>query len=62
MAYQPPLVRRAIRCALTVGGGAITNPGRYLVLVPPDQRRHRASGTPYFTANPGDDYEAGTAR
>jgi hypothetical protein len=44
--------------ALTVGGGAIDNPGRYLVLVPPINGATAASGTPYFTANPGDPYRA----
>jgi hypothetical protein len=46
------------RHALTVGGGAITNPGRYLVLVPPINGATAASGTPYFTANPGDPFHA----
>jgi hypothetical protein len=44
--------------ALTVGGGAITNPGRYLVLIPPINGASGLSGTPYFTANPGDPYQA----
>jgi len=43
---------------LTVGGGAITNPGRYLVLVPPVNGATAFSGTPYFTAAPGDKYGA----
>jgi hypothetical protein len=43
---------------LTMGGGQITNPGRYLVLVPPINGATAASGTPYFTANPGDQYRA----
>jgi len=43
---------------LTVGGGAITNPGRYLVLLPPINGATALSGTPYFTANPGDPYQA----
>jgi hypothetical protein len=43
---------------VTLGGGAITNPGRYLVLVPPVNGATAASGTPYFTANPGDSYNA----
>jgi hypothetical protein len=46
------------RLALTLGGGAIDNPGRYLVLVPPVNGATAASGTPYFTANPGDQYSA----
>jgi len=44
--------------ALTLGGGAIDNPGRYLVLVPPINGATAASGTPYFTANPGDPFRA----
>ena len=44
--------------ALTVGGGAISNPGRYLVLLPPINGASAASGTPYFTENPGDSYSA----
>ncbi len=43
---------------LTIGGGAITNPGRYLVLLPPINGATAFSGTPYFTANPGDTYRA----
>jgi hypothetical protein len=39
---------------LTVGGGAITNPGRYLVLMPPINGATAYSGTPYFTYNAGD--------
>ena len=44
--------------ALTVGGGAINNPGRYLVLMPPINGATAFSGTPYFTLNPGDPYKA----
>jgi len=43
---------------LTLGGGQIDNPGRYLVLVPPINGATAASGTPYFTQNPGDPYRA----
>jgi hypothetical protein len=46
------------RVGLTVGGGAITNPGRYLVLIPPVNGATAATGTPYFTANPGDPFDA----
>ncbi len=42
----------------TVGGGAINNPGRYLVLMPPINGATAYSGTPYFTASPGDPYKA----
>jgi hypothetical protein len=43
---------------VTVGGGKINNPGRYLVLLPPINGATAASGTPYFTENPGDPYKA----
>ena len=43
---------------LSVGGGAITNPGRYLVLLPPINGATAFSGTPYFTENPGDPFKA----
>jgi Putative beta-barrel porin-2, OmpL-like. bbp2 len=43
---------------LTIGGGQINNPGRYLVLLPPINAATAATGTPYFTENPGDPYKA----
>ncbi|HEY2824928.1 MAG TPA: outer membrane beta-barrel protein [Gemmatimonadales bacterium] len=43
---------------LTLGGGAMTNPGRYLVLMPPINGATAFSGTPYFTENPGDQFKA----
>ena len=43
---------------MTFGGGAIDNPGRYLVLLPPINGATAASGTPYFTENPGDPFKA----
>jgi Putative beta-barrel porin-2, OmpL-like. bbp2 len=46
---------------LTVGGGQINNPGRYLVLVPPingETAASAAQNSPYFTANPGDPFKA----
>jgi Putative beta-barrel porin-2, OmpL-like. bbp2 len=46
------------RFGLTVGGGLITNPGRYLVLLPPINGATAFSGTPYFTENPGDPFRA----
>ncbi|MGO9126797.1 MAG: outer membrane beta-barrel protein [Terriglobales bacterium] len=46
------------RYGFTVGGGKINNPGRYLVLLPPINGANAASGTPYFTENPGDPYKA----
>ena len=46
------------RFGLTLGGGKINNPGRYLVLLPPINGATAASGTPYFTENPGDPFKA----
>src|SRR6202043_78666 len=46
------------RYGLTIGGGKINNPGRYLVLLPPIDGATAASGTPYFTENPGDIFKA----
>jgi len=43
---------------LTVGGGSIDNPGRYLVLLPPINGATAASGTPYFSTNPGTQFHA----
>jgi Putative beta-barrel porin-2, OmpL-like. bbp2 len=44
--------------AVTLGAGEINNPGRYLVLLPPINGATAASGTPYFTENPGDPFKA----
>jgi hypothetical protein len=38
---------------LTLGGGQMSNPGRYLTLLPPIDGAWAASGTPYFTESPG---------
>jgi len=46
------------RYAVTIGGGKMNNPGRYLVLLPPINGATAVSGTPYFTENPGDPYKA----
>jgi Putative beta-barrel porin-2, OmpL-like. bbp2 len=46
---------------LTVGGGQINNPGRYLVLIPPingEGAISAATSSPYFTGNPGDPFKA----
>ena len=43
---------------LTLGGGVVNNPGRYLVLLPPINGANATSGTPYFTENPGDPFKA----
>jgi hypothetical protein len=39
--------------AVTVGGGFMNNPGRYLALSPPINGATAASGSPYFTQQPG---------
>ena len=44
------------RYALTVGGGQINNPGRYLVLVPAINGATALTGTAYFPENPGQPY------
>jgi hypothetical protein len=47
--------------AFTLGGGAINNPGRYLVLLPPINGMTAPSAainSPYFTENPGDPFKA----
>jgi len=44
--------------AFTLGGGQMSNPGRYLTLLPPINGATATSGTPYFTENPGDQYTA----
>jgi hypothetical protein len=46
---------------LTVGGGQINNPGRYLVLIPPingESALSAVTNSPYFTGNPGDPFKA----
>jgi hypothetical protein len=40
--------------AVTLGGGQMNNPGRYLTLLPPINNATATSGTPYFTENGGD--------
>jgi hypothetical protein len=44
--------------AVTLGGGTMSNPGRYLVLMPPINGATALSGSPYFTENPGDQFSA----
>jgi hypothetical protein len=39
--------------AVTLGGGQMTNPGRYLTLLPPINGATAATGSPYFTESPG---------
>lgn len=43
---------------VTIGGGAMNNPGRYLTLLPPINGATAITGTPYFTQNPGDQFKA----
>jgi hypothetical protein len=46
---------------LTVGGGQINNPGRYLVLLPPingETAPSAAINSPYFPENPGNPFKA----
>jgi len=43
---------------ITLGGGAMANPGRYLTLLPPINGSDAITGSPYFTQNPGDPYKA----
>jgi len=57
MAYQRAWFHKDL-FGLTLGGGAITNPGRYLVLLPPINGATAITGTPYFTESPGDKYKA----
>ena len=39
--------------AVTLGGGFMNNPGRYLALTPPINGATAATGSPYFTQQPG---------
>ena len=40
--------------AITLGGGLMNNPGRYLTLLPPINGATAITGTPYYTENAGD--------
>jgi hypothetical protein len=53
MAYQRFWFKKDV-WAITLGGGQMTNPGRYLTLLPPINAATAVTGTPYFTENPGD--------
>ncbi|HEY6769570.1 MAG TPA: outer membrane beta-barrel protein [Candidatus Sulfotelmatobacter sp.] len=44
--------------AITVGGGAFDNPGRYLTLLQPINGADAISGSPYFPASPGSQFKA----
>jgi hypothetical protein len=43
---------------MTLGGGVLDNPGRYLTLLPPINGATAVSGSPYFPAYPGSVYKA----
>ncbi|MGO9435764.1 MAG: outer membrane beta-barrel protein [Terracidiphilus sp.] len=53
MAYQRFWFKKDI-WAITLGGGQMTNPGRYLTLLPPINNATAVTGSPYFTENGGD--------
>ncbi len=53
MAYNRFWFKRDLY-AVTIGGGFMNNPGRYLTLLPPINGATAFSGTPYFTENAGD--------
>jgi len=46
------------RHAITLGGGQMNNPGRYLTLLPSINGATATTGTPYFTENAGDAAQA----
>jgi hypothetical protein len=43
---------------LTIGGGQMNNPGRYLMLLPPINGADAISGSPYLPASPGTAFKA----
>jgi len=53
MAYDRTWFKKDLY-AITIGGGQMNNPGRYLTLLPPINGATASSGTPYFTENGGD--------
>ena len=53
MAYQRFQFKHDLY-GITLGGGQMTNPGRYLTLLPPINGANAYTGSPYFTENPGD--------
>lgn len=46
------------RFAAEIGGGVMSNPGRYLVLLPPINGANATTGTPYFPEAPGLPFKA----
>ena len=57
MAYQRFQFKHDLY-GMTLGGGYLNNPGRYLTLLPPINGANAVSGSPYFTENPGNPYHA----
>ena len=53
MAYQRFWFKKDLY-AVTLGGGQMSNPGRYLTLLPPINGATAITGTPYYTENGGD--------
>lgn len=53
MAYERMWFKKD-QYAVTLGGGQMNNPGRYLTLLPPINGATATTGTPYFTENGGD--------
>ncbi len=57
MAYDRTWFKKDL-FGLTIGGGVLDNPGRYLTLLPPINGADAISGSPYFPSNPGLVYKA----
>jgi hypothetical protein len=57
MAYQKMWLDTAEHWSFNYGGGVVTNPGRYLVLLPPINGATATTGTPYFPEAPGLPYK-----
>jgi hypothetical protein len=57
MAYQRFQFKHDLY-GMTLGGGYMNNPGRYLTLLQPINGADAISGSPYFTENPGDKMHA----
>lgn len=53
MAYQRLWLDTKEHWAFNYGGGVMSNPGRYLVLIPPINGATATTGTPYFPEAPG---------
>lgn len=53
MGYMKMWLDTKERFAFNFGGGVVTNPGRYLVLLPPINGATATTGSPYFPEGPG---------